>query len=396
MQLSIHQITEKIISKENGTLKITFSSPADKSAEYKKIILRPIVLKKEPFWQAEQFKDNKVFHKNIPQNEINGFIDKTVPCYAQICVFSEVETSTYIPSKNGMYREKISKTDIRANSSLQNNRQKDYILKEGQNIPALVDLGVFTKDFKIVNSKYDKYKQINRFVELIDDAYSQYNGDSITILDFGCGKSYLTFIVYYYFVYIKNVDAKIIGYDLKADVVENCNKIAKKYGYDNLKFVVSDVTKDVLYDEKIDMIISLHACDTATDYALFYAIQKGVKNIFSVPCCQHEVNKSIQKGGELDIFLKYGIIKERMSVLLTDTLRGMILEDMGYSVDMIEFVDMAHSPKNIMIRAKKTRGRSNKNTEKIAELTQRYNIKQTLYELVRKTELISAVSDKKN
>lgn len=383
MQFSISQITEKILSKENNTLKVTLSSPVGNFAEYKKIIFRPIVLKNEPFWQAEQFKDNKVFHKNIPQSEIHCIIENTLSFYAQICVFSDCETATYVPLKNGMYREKISKNNISAsNASLQNNRQKDYILKEGQNIPALVDLGVFTKDFKIVNSKYDKYKQINRFVELIDDAYSQYNGDKITILDFGCGKSYLTFIVYYYFSCIKKVNAKIIGYDLKADVVENCNKIAQKYGYDNLKFVVSDVTKDVLYEENIDMVISLHACDTATDYALFYAIQKGVKNIFSVPCCQHEVNSSIQKGGELDIFLKYGIIKERMSVLLTDTVRGMILEDMGYSVDMIEFVDMAHSPKNIMIRARKTKGRSHKNFDIISKTIERYNIKQTLFELV--------------
>lgn len=396
MRLSVRQITQKILSKENNTLKITLSSPADTHTEYKKTVLRPIMLKNEPFWQAEQFKDNKVFHKNIPQNEICGFIEKTIPYYGQICVFSADETATYIPFKDGMYREKISKSNISVqNTDLQNNRQKEYILKEGQNIPALVDLGVFTKDFKVVNSKYDKYKQINRFVELIDDAYSQYKGESITILDFGCGKSYLTFIVYYYFAYIKKVDAKIIGYDLKADVVENCNKIAEKYGYDNLKFVVSDVTKDVLYDEKIDMIISLHACDTATDYALFYAIQKGVKNIFSVPCCQHEINSSIRKGGELDVFLKYGIIKERMSVLLTDTVRGMILEDMGYSVDMIEFVDLAHSPKNIMIRAKKTKGISHKNIDNVAEIIGRYHIKQTLYELVLKNELISAASDRK-
>lgn len=384
MQLSISQIAEKILSKDSNTLKITFSSPVSNDAEYKKIILRPIKLKGEPFWQAEQFKDNKVFHKNIPQCEIYGVTEKTFPLYAQICVFYDSGTATYIPSKNGMYREKISKANISVSSNIAsgNNRQKDYILKEGQNIPALVDLGVFTKDFKIINSKYDKYKQINRFVELIDDAYSQYNDEQITILDFGCGKSYLTFIVYYYFTEIKKVNAKIIGYDLKADVVENCNGIAKKYGYDNLKFVVSDISKDVLYNERIDMIISLHACDTATDHALFYAIQKNVKNIFSVPCCQHEINSSIQKGGEFDIFMKYGIIKERMSVLLTDTIRAMILEDMGYSVDMIEFVDLAHSPKNIMIRAKKTKNRSQKNIHSISDIVNKYGIKQTLYELV--------------
>ena len=179
----------------------------------------------------------------------------------------------------------------------------------------------------------------------------------------------------------KNV--KIIGYDLKKDVVENCNKIAEKYGYNNLKFVVSDVTKDTLYDEHIDMVISLHACDTATDFALNYAISKNVKHIFSVPCCQHEVNKTIKKGGDFDLLLKHGLIKERMSALLTDSIRAGILEDMGYSVDVLEFVDFSHSPKNIMLRAKKTKNVSDKNRKQIAELQEKYGFTQTLYDLTK-------------
>ena len=185
-------------------------------------------------------------------------------------------------------------------------------------------------------------------------------------------------------MHIKNIDATIIGYDLKQDVVDNCNAIAKKYGYEKLQFVVSDVSKDVLYDKHIDMIVSLHACDTATDYALYYAIKKNVKSIFSVPCCQHEINLSIKRGGELDIFLKYGLIKERMSALLTDSIRALILEDMGYSVDMIEFVDFEHSPKNLMIRAQKTKIPSNRNRERITKLIEQYSIRQTLFELLSK------------
>jgi hypothetical protein len=165
-------------------------------------------------------------------------------------------------------------------------------------------------------------------------------------------------------------------------VVDNCNKIAKKYGYENLEFIVADVKKDVLYDREIDVVISLHACDTATDYALYYAIKKGVKNIFSVPCCQHEINLSIKKGGDMDSLLRYGIIKERVSALLTDSIRAMILEDMGYKVDVIEFVDLAHSPKNLMIRARKTRGEKNVNVFGIEKLQNSYGFKQTLYSLV--------------
>ena len=264
------------------------------------------------------------------------------------------------------------------------NREKTYILNEGENIPALVELGVFTPDFRVVKAKYDKFKQINRFVELIDNEFRKTDMKDITILDFGCGKSYLTFIVYYYFAVKKGMNTKIIGYDLKKDVVEHCNKTAEKYHYDNLKFVVSDVSKDTLYDEKIDMIITLHACDTATDYALDYAIKKGAEYIFSVPCCQHEINNQIKRGGDLDIMLKHGIVKERVSALLTDSIRAAVLEDMGNKTDLIEFIDFEHSPKNIMIRAKKCKGKGDKNIKQAKQLCEKYGFKQTLLELAEK------------
>ena len=308
------ELSSLVCDRRADVIKVSFSSPV--GAEFSKITLRPVTLKGKSAWQAERFRDNKVFHLNITEEEISAWIEKSAEDYAQICVFMSGETVTFSLSGNSL-RKKSSANNLQKKAEGGNNREKNYILREGENIPALVELGVFTKDFRVVSSKYDKYRQINRFIELIDDAYADYDGQEITILDFGCGKSYLTFIVYYYFVKIKNIKAKIIGYDLKADVVENCNKIARRYGYNGLSFVVSDVTRDVLYDEKIDMIISLHACDTATDYALSYALHKNVKNIFSVPCCQHEINLSIGRGGELDVFLRYGIVKERMSALLT-------------------------------------------------------------------------------
>ena len=246
-------------------------------------------------------------------------------------------------------------------------------------MPALVDLGIFTKEHKIVASMYDKFKQINKFIEIIDNELKNYNSTEITILDFGCGKSYLTFLVYYYFAKLRNIKAKIIGYDLKADVVEHCNQIAKKYGYDGLEFVVSDVKKDKLYNNKIDMVISLHACDTATDYALNFAINNNVKYIFSVPCCQHEINLSISKAGDFDIMLKDGLFKERFSALLTDAVRTGILRAVGYSVDVIEFVDFAHSPKNIMLRA--TKNSTKKSYQSLLDLQNKYKFNQTLLSL---------------
>ena len=231
---------------------------------------------------------------------------------------------------------------------------------------------MFTPDLRIVKAKYDKYKQINRFIELVDDAFRASEQQEITILDFGCGKSYLTFILYYYFTVKRGVKATILGYDLKEDVVEHCNAIAQKYGYDGLRFVVSDVTRDTLADTHVDMVVTLHACDTATDYALWYAVEKGVKHIFSVPCCQHEINATIHKGGDFDVLLRHGLLQERFSALLTDSIRAAVLEDMGYTVDVIEFIDFAHSPKNLMLRCVKDRRAGERNLSAAWELAEKY------------------------
>ena len=380
----MEQIKDIILTEREEVIKISISSPFSKDEEFNKMSIRPVIIKKQNCFQAERFKNNQVFHLNMSESEFSAFLEEIFKKYAQIAVFKSGETITFSVGKNGKIKKSKSKNNLHQKSkNAENNRQKEYIFNEGENIPALVDLGVFTPDFKIVNSKYDKFKQINRFIEIVNDAFTNDTNENITILDFGCGKSYLTFIIYHYFAEVKKKNVKIIGYDLKKDVVENCNKIAEKYGYNNLKFVVSDVTKDTLYDEHIDMVISLHACDTATDFALNYAISKNVKHIFSVPCCQHEVNKTIKKGGDFDILLKHGLIKERMSALLTDSIRAGILEDMGYSVDVLEFVDFSHSPKNIMLRAKKTKNVSDKNRKQIAELQEKYGFTQTLYDLTK-------------
>ncbi len=380
----MEQIKDIILTEREEVIKISISSPFSKDEEFNKMTIRPVIIKKQNCFQAERFKNNQVFHLNMSESEFSAFLEEIFKKYAQIAVFKSGETITFSVGKNGKIKKSKSKNNLHQKSkNAENNRQKEYIFNEGENIPALVDLGVFTPDFKIVNSKYDKFKQINRFIEIVNDAFTNDTNENITILDFGCGKSYLTFIIYHYFAEVKKKNVKIIGYDLKKDVVENCNKIAEKYGYNNLKFVVSDVTKDTLYDEHIDMVISLHACDTATDFALNYAISKNVKHIFSVPCCQHEVNKTIKKGGDFDILLKHGLIKERMSALLTDSIRAGILEDMGYSVDVLEFVDFSHSPKNIMLRAKKTKNVSDKNRKQIAELQEKYGFTQTLYDLTK-------------
>ena len=363
--------------------KAVFSQSVDKT-DYQKVNIRPVMLKGNLCYQLERFRDNKAFHRNVSSEELLKIVENELEGrYRQALVVTDRETAQYSMKANGSYKKKATASLPLPVKAQSHNREKEYILKEGENIPALVDLGVFTADFKIVRAKYDKYKQINRFIELIDHAFKDYGKQEITILDFGCGKSYLTFILYYYFAVKRGIRATIIGYDLKADVVQRCGEIAKKYGYTGLEFVHADVTKDVLTDRNIDMIVTLHACDIATDYALDYAIRKKADFIFSVPCCQHEVNSSIHKGGDLDILLKHGIIKERISALLTDAIRANVLEDMGYNVDMIEFIDFDHSPKNIMIRARRNGKPSIKGRQQAQALADSYGFKQTLLELTK-------------
>ena len=363
--------------------KAVFSQPIDKT-DYQKVNIRPVMLRGVLLYQLERFRDNKAYHRNLSADELLKVVENELESrYRQALVVTDTETAQYSMKANGSYKKKSSASLPLPGKIQSHNREKEYILKEGENIPALVDLGVFTADFKIVRAKYDKYKQINRFIELIDHAFKDYGKEEITILDFGCGKSYLTFILYYYFAVKRSIKATIIGYDLKADVVSRCSEIAKKYGYEGLEFVVADVTKDVLTDRNIDMIVTLHACDVATDFALHYAISKKADFIFSVPCCQHEVNSSIHKGGDLDILLRHGIIKERVSALLTDSIRAAVLEDMGYTVDMIEFIDFDHSPKNIMIRARRNGKPGTKGRLQAQALADAYGFKQTLLELCK-------------
>ena len=366
----------------NEILKITASNPV-KGCEFLRVVLRPVNVKNTLCFQAEKFKGTQVFHENIALDGLSDWLEINVVTYfKQVCVVLHDKDVTYLFS-NGKHKRMEKLTAQKHTVSASNNRQKKYILNEGDDIPALVDLGVFTQDGKVVNSMFDKFKQINRFVEILDDVLKRYEGKQITVLDFGCGKSYLTFIVYHYLVNIRKLDAKIIGYDLKSDVVARCNELASKYGFDNLHFVVADVSKDKLYDEKIDVVVSLHACDTATDYALYYAISHNVPYIFSVPCCQHEINRTIVKGdGDIDVFLKYGIVKERICTLLTDTIRAMLLEDEGYCVDVMEFVDLAHSPKNLMLRAKLAKPKNSKNKHAIESMMSTYRFEQTLYNLI--------------
>lgn len=363
--------------------RLVLSQPIDKDAD-PKISIRPIALRGRRLYQLERFHDNKAFQENLEGDVLLSRFEQDLDGrYRQALLVTESESAQYSLRQNGSYKRHASAAVARPGAAQGNNRQKQYLIAEGEAVPALVDLGVFTQDYKIVRAKYDKYRQINRFVELIDQAFRADGREELTILDFGCGKSYLTFVLYWYFAVKRQKKVRILGYDLKADVVEHCNAVAEKYGYEGLRFVRADVSRDTLYGEHVDMIVTLHACDTATDYALHYAIEKGADYIFSVPCCQHEINLQMQKGGELDVFLRHGIVRERMAALLTDEIRTLVLEDLGYTVDVIEFTDLENSPKNLMLRARRTGRKSETGRALAKEIAQRYGFTQTLLELTK-------------
>ena len=304
-------------------------------------------------WQAEQYTEKQVFHENLKADQVRPFVEQALEQAFRQCSGWDGEWEHTIRiSKKGKVtgsKKRVAATQA-PKAQTENNRKKHYLLEEGTIIPPLVDMGIFTAEGKIVRTMYDKYRQINRFVELIDDEIDALPADqTIRIVDFGCGKSYLTFILYYYLVELKKRDVKITGLDLKADVIANCNKAAKKYGYDRLTFEVGDIG-GYESDEPIDMVVSLHACDTATDYALYHAIRWKAKLIFSVPCCQHELNGQM-KSENLSILTRYGIVKERTAALMTDAIRANLLTESGYRTQLLEFVDLSHTPKNLLIRA---------------------------------------------
>lgn len=410
----LRQLLDNYIKNNEVILRATASNPRDRE-KISKLRVRPISNKGALYYQAESFIGTKVFHKNIASGELAEFIaDMTAADFRQLEVETPYHSVVALISKKGSVsiKEKTKKdkadnaaegttgttadsgesleSSIMSNPAFRHNRQKKYILPQDEPIPFLVELGVQTPEGRIINSKYDKFKRINRCLEFVRDilpSLPQKKNEPIKIIDFGCGKSYLTFAIYYYLKIMNKYDISVIGLDLKKDVIENCQRLADKFGYDGLKFLVGDIGS---YDgaDSVDMVVTLHACDTATDYALAKAVKWNASVILSVPCCQHELNKQISCK-ELAPLLKYGIIKERMAALITDAVRANLLEEQGYDTQLLEFIDMEHTPKNILIRAVKRKdggaikyGRSCGGSYDISELADFLNVSPTLKKLL--------------
>lgn len=378
----------------NETLiRVILSNPSSKDGVIK-ICARPVLKNKSLLFQIEEYTKTQVFHKNLTAGDAGSYLTGKLSSDAssQTAEFKNalVETKSFtanvLVSKKGTItiKKKMNASTKQPKISLSHNRKKKYIIEEGIPVPFLIDLGVMTQNGSIVNAHYDKFRQINRFLEYIEDILpSLPTGRELRILDFGCGKSYLTFAIYYYLKVLKGYPVRITGLDLKEDVIRHCNELAVKYGYDKLEFLCGDIA---YYDgcSQVDMVVTLHACDTATDYALAKAVGWGAKVILSVPCCQHELNKQM-KNDLLSPVLHYGILKERMAALMTDGLRAQILEANGYRTQILEFIDMAHTPKNLLIRAVYN-GHCADNKAQIDELLAAFDVNPTLYRLLCKKD----------
>lgn len=381
----------------NETLiRVILSNPSSKDGVIK-ICARPVLKNKTLLFQIEEYTKTQVFHKNLTAGDAGSYLtgklssdtSSQTASFKNALVETQSFTANVLVSKKGTItiKKKMNASAKQPKISLSHNRKKKYILEEGIPVPFLIDLGVMTQNGSIVNAHYDKFRQINRFLEYIEDILpSLPTGRELRILDFGCGKSYLTFAIYYYLKVLKGYPVRITGLDLKEDVIRHCNELAVKYGYDKLEFLCGDIA---YYDgcSQVDMVVTLHACDTATDYALAKAVGWGAKVILSVPCCQHELNKQM-KNDLLSPVLHYGILKERMAALMTDGLRAQILEANGYRTQILEFIDMAHTPKNLLIRAVYN-GHCADNKAQINELLAAFDVNPTLYRLLCKKIILS-------
>lgn len=370
-------------------IKLVISNPVDKQQEFHKIVIQLIMLQNRFQYQIEKFTERQAFHINIEESDLYEILNTYFGAeYLQLSAWTKEWEYQAKISKKGRLLTNRRKNEKEQEVRIGNNREKQYCIPEGLVVPPLVDMGIFTKEGRVIRSQYDKYRQINRFLELVEDELKELPEGPVNIIDFGCGKSYLTFLLYYYLLEVKHMDVRITGLDLKADVIQRCQQTARKYGYENLKFELGDI-RGYEQSEPVHMVITLHACDTATDYAIYNAIRWNTKVILSVPCCQHELNSQMQ-GEHLPILSRYGIIKERTAALMTDAIRGNLLEYSGYKTQLVEFIDMEHSPKNILIRAVKTKQSETKRQkalQEIEEIKEMFGLNPTLYRLLIEGEM---------
>jgi SAM-dependent methyltransferase len=347
MKYHLEDILKNILEEQSLIIGI-LSSPFEKQKS--KETLRSLMIKGQKAYQLTVTQDNKALHRNCSSHEVYEYLKETIPSFKQTVLCTSKADYQILVNKKKQVTI-LKKAPTKASLPLTHNRTKHYLLEEGTPIPFLVELGVMNQDGKVYPQKQDKFRQINRFLEMVNDVLIHFPLSSpIHIVDFGCGKAYLTFSLFYFLKVCKGYPIQMQGIDLKKDVIEFCNQLSRQLGYsDSLKFKVGDVNHFDIEDS-VDFVVSLHACDTATDAALEKAVRWGAKVILSVPCCQHELFQQI-KNDSLNPILTHGILKERFSSLVTDAARVQLLEVLGYQTQIIEFIDVENTPKNLLIRA---------------------------------------------
>lgn len=338
---------------DNAWIQAVLSQPKAKGgANADKVKIKPVMLGSGLHYQFISYAGPKVLHENVTLDQTPTRAEELILTQFKQTLLQTSEADYHILVNKKGEPHIMSKKATKIKAELAHNRKKKYLLEEGESIPFLIELGVMNAQGKVLASKFDKFRQINRFLEMIDDVASDLPQDrTVRIVDFGCGKSYLTFALYHYLKEMRKLDLQVVGLDLKEDVIQHCNALARSLGYEQLHFIVGDISK---YDEfsQVDMVVTLHACDTATDAALNKAVRWGAGIILSVPCCQHELYNQV-KNEALAPLLKHGILKERFASLATDAARAQLLELVGYKTQVLEFIDMEHTPKNLLIRAVK-------------------------------------------
>ena len=377
----IIDLLEKTLDNET-LIKLIFGDLRKKSNPYKKAILRPLLLQGELCYQIEYHFQSKVTHMNLKKDQCLELCTELIrDIFKQINLFS-VDADYQILASDPDKPRIIKKAATKAMPALCHNHEKQYIIPDHVPCDFLIRLGVMDQSGQVIQKHYAKFRQINRFLEIVSDVldYLPKKTEPIRIVDFGCGKAYLTFALYYYLKLKLEKDVDIIGLDLKEDVIDFCNLVAKDLNYDSLQFLKGDIA-DYSEQGKADMVVTLHACDTATDYAFIKAVGWGASVILSVPCCQHELFSQISNELHNPI-LKHGILNERFCSILTDGLRGLKLEAQGYDVSMIEFTSLEHTSKNIMIRAVKTGKKREGALEEYHRLKEYWHVNPTIDQLI--------------
>lgn len=376
---------------QEGLYQIVVSAPRKKEG-LSKLKVRPVMINNQFCYQVSSFIDTKVYHENQTAQELmQALPEMALQSFKQVEIHTKSWQATVLIGKKGNVTVRKKLVSSTKEPELSHNRKKKYLLNPERRPAFLQDLGVQTADGRIVNSRYDKFRQINRFLEFIEDILPALpTNRRVRIIDFGCGKSYLTFAMYDYLTAVKKLEVDIIGLDLKKDVIRTCNRLAEKYGYKDLHFYEGNI-QNFTGADSVDMVVTLHACDTATDYALERAVKWGAEVILSVPCCHHEMNRQI-KCEPLSPLFSYGLIQERSAALFTDALRARILETAGYDTQLLEFIDMEHTPKNILLRCIKRKRQAGNAAEveyrrKVREEVERLiaflQVQPTLWELLQ-------------